>query len=172
MNVTFTANSPHNSPVVDMATGQALFYISTPYSLLSARDMTMTDAGGQVVGVYKRGFINDEVVYRGVEGPLSDWLVQKSIFSRRRRFVAPDGRTYEWRWGTWTKSELTLVDVETEQLVARGLRSVMSLFSSSQKLGLEVAPGGTRILDAIVFSFVICELLTRRREKSRAAASA
>ncbi|KAI0632037.1 hypothetical protein C8Q77DRAFT_1158716 [Trametes polyzona] len=170
MHLVFASNSPTNSPVVDSETGQLLFSVSTPHSLTPVT--TVTDSQGGAVGEYKRGWIHDEVVYKGQSRHLSDWLVKNSVFSRRRKFEAPNGKKYEWQWGRLMSNDLKMVDCDTGKLVAQGLRKEFKLFSQSQKLSIEVTPDGAPIMDAIVLTFVICELLTRKMETDLAAAQA
>ncbi|EIW59725.1 uncharacterized protein TRAVEDRAFT_28753 [Trametes versicolor FP-101664 SS1] len=166
MQLDFLSNSPLNSAVVDAATGETLYTISTPRTL-GTRATTVCDAAGKTVALYRRHWGRGEVELHGVTRDVSSWLVSDGVFSSSKRFVAPDGRTYVWKkqWGT---SEFELVDDQTQQLVAKssGARSVLR---PSDRMSLEISPQAVPILDAVVLSFIICE--KNRRGKNAATAA-
>ncbi|KAL1950068.1 hypothetical protein VTO73DRAFT_5190 [Trametes versicolor] len=166
MNVSFTSSGLTNSAVVDSATGKTLFEVSTPFSL--HYNTTLRDAQNNVVGEFKQGMVHDEVTYQGRTMRVSEWLPKKSILSRSRTFVAPDGRSYRWDTGGMWKAGWRLFDCETGELVA----SVHSkkLFSK-KKMNIDVIQEGLPILDAIVLSFLVCELLSRREQSVAEAAA-
>lgn len=118
MNVSFTSSGLTNLAVVDSATGETLFEVSTPFSL--HYNTTLRDAQNSVVGEFKQGMIHDEVTYQGRTMRVSEWLLKKSILSRyaafrsvirlqlnhrsinvsrSRTFVAANGRSYRWDTG-------------------------------------------------------------------------
>ncbi|EIW58307.1 uncharacterized protein TRAVEDRAFT_20355 [Trametes versicolor FP-101664 SS1] len=171
LNVSFICkfSSPTNSSVVDSATGERLFEFATPFGLHWRTVTTLRDADRRMVAEYKTGWTRDEVTYLGRTMLMSDWLVKKSVLSSNRIFVAPDGRSYEWEKDGMAQggNEYKLLDCQTGELVAQGHRKrARRLFSSSEKLNIDVLPDGLPILDAIVFSFFLCELMARRRESA------
>ncbi|KAL1950067.1 hypothetical protein VTO73DRAFT_5189 [Trametes versicolor] len=159
MNASFTSSTLTNSTVVDSTTSQLLFELSTPFGL--HYNTTLKDAQSNVIGEYKQGTIHDEVTYQGRTMRVSEWLPKKSMLSSSRTFEAPNGRSYRWDTGGMWKGGWQLFDCQTEVLVA----SVHSkkLFSS-KKMNMDVVQDVLPVLDAIVLSFVICELMKKREE--------
>ncbi|OJT15356.1 hypothetical protein TRAPUB_8066 [Trametes pubescens] len=157
MNLSFICkfSSPTNSVVVDSATGERLFEFATPFGLHWRTVTTLRDAQSNVVGEHKSGWTRDEVTYQGRTMLMSDWLVKKGLSSR---FVPR---------GLFVAGMQHLLDCQTGALVARGHRKRTRLFSSSgEKLNIDVPPDGLPLLDAIVFSFFLCELMARRKESA------
>ncbi len=83
MQLDFLSNSPLNSAVVDAATGETLYNISTPRTL-RRRDTTVCDAAGKTVAQYKRHWRRDEVELHGVTSDVSSWLASDGVFARSR----------------------------------------------------------------------------------------
>lgn len=81
MQLDFLSNSPLNSAVVDAATGETLYTISTPRTL-GTRDTTVCDAAGKTVALYRRHWGRGEVELHGVTRDVSSWLVSDGVFSR------------------------------------------------------------------------------------------
>ncbi|OJT10383.1 hypothetical protein TRAPUB_13075 [Trametes pubescens] len=151
MNISFTSSGLTNSAVVDSTTGQLLFELSTPLLGLH-RNTTLRDAQNNVIGVYKRGTIHDEVTYQGRTMRVSEWLLKNSVFS-----------------SSDIDAEVQLVDCQTGELVANAHSK--KLFST-KKMNMDVVQNGLPILDAIVLSFLICELRLRREQDAANAAAA
>ncbi|EIW59696.1 uncharacterized protein TRAVEDRAFT_46999 [Trametes versicolor FP-101664 SS1] len=166
MNVSFTSNKLTNSAVVDSTTGQLLFELTTPFGL--RRHTTLRDVQNNVIGAHQRGAIHDEVTYQGQTMRVSEWLHRNSVFSSSRTFTAANGRSYKWEKGGMFNKGWQLSDCQTGQLVASAHNK--KLFST-KKLNIEVVQDGLPILDAIVLSFLICELRSRRQQNAAAASA-
>ncbi|OJT10384.1 hypothetical protein TRAPUB_13076 [Trametes pubescens] len=182
MNVSFTSSTLTNSTVVDSATSQLLFELSTPFGL--HYKTILKNAQNNVIGEFKQGSLHDEVTYQGRTMRVSEWLPKKSLLSRfvqsaepllvkqqqsahcffnvssSRTFEAPNGRSYRWDTGGIWKGGWRLFDCQTEELVASGHNK--KLFST--KMNIDVVQDGLPILDVIVLSFAICELMRKREE--------
>ncbi len=118
MNISFTSDTLVNSTVIDSATGQSLFELSASRHHFRIH-LTMRDAQNNVVGEYKEGKSDTEVIYRGKTMRAREWLVKKHWYSRfvgafqrsveraaahssvdifsSRTFMAHNGRAYEWK---------------------------------------------------------------------------
>ena len=120
MNFTFLSNSVHNATVVDGSTNTVLFEVSTPFSL-GKRTTTVTNADGEVTGVYERKWGSDKVTLRGQTMKLHEWFPSNSGFGMcvigsdaargcdadmyhtlarslsSRKLYAPDGKVYVWK---------------------------------------------------------------------------
>lgn len=65
-------------------------------------------------------------------------------------------------------ARVQLSDCQTGQLVASAHNKKPF---STKKLNIDVVPDGLPILDAIVLSFIICELRSRRQQNATAASA-
>ena len=81
MNVSFVNDDPLNSDVVDSATGQLLYDITTPFTLGTSKT-TVRDAQGQIVAVYKHGWGTDKMTFLGETRDIDEWLPTRDFFSR------------------------------------------------------------------------------------------
>ncbi len=81
MNVSFDSVDPLNSAVVDDATGQVLFQVSTPRWKLGNSTTTIKDQNEQVVAEYEPRFGHDMVTVHGRTTQKSEWLPRKSRWS-------------------------------------------------------------------------------------------
>ncbi|KAL1940808.1 hypothetical protein VTO73DRAFT_7849 [Trametes versicolor] len=159
MNVSFPSFSPKNTPVINSATGEHLFQLSTPIGFRS-RSTTLWDAQDRMVGKYKTGWAHDELTYHGQTMTLAEWLVERSG-SCGRTFLASNGRSYEWQWEILGSGGYKLIDCLTDKLIARGHRKHTR---PSRKMSIDVLPEGYPFLDAIVLSFVLCERIREEQE--------
>ncbi|KAI0352647.1 hypothetical protein OH77DRAFT_1428373 [Trametes cingulata] len=161
MNINLLTNSdPTNSVVVNAATGELLFEFTSPFSL-GSKTTTMLDPRKQVVAVYKRNLLGQELTYRGQTSKLSDWLAQGGILhSRERTFAAPNERTYKWKWDRGGR-DLELSDCQTGQVVAQSHEQPTRLSAllspgSSRNQSVAILPEGLAILETVVLTFVLC----------------
>ena len=76
----FLSTNIRNTTVVDSATGEVLFDISTP-SGLGSRTTTIKDDLGKIVGEYERHWSGDRVTVGGKSMKLSDWMPRSSLLS-------------------------------------------------------------------------------------------
>ncbi|KAI0670981.1 hypothetical protein C8Q78DRAFT_1033227 [Trametes maxima] len=159
MNVTFTSSSMTNSTIINTATRNVLFELSNPFSL-ALDTITMYDPQKQVIAIYKEGWVSDDITYQGQTRPLYHWLYKDNIFSNSRKFVAVNGKTYKW-------DDRELIDCQTKEVVAKAHRVRWGILSEPRKLNIDVTSNVIPILDAIVFTFVVCEMLGTRRRRRR-----
>ncbi|KAI0352653.1 hypothetical protein OH77DRAFT_1428382 [Trametes cingulata] len=155
MHAVFTSYSPVNSRVVERDTGEVLYNITTPLSVL-LHETTMYDGRGHAIATYRRQVGPDEITYRGETRYVSDWLCKEDLFSRTRMLTAPNGRKYRWE-DLLGRSKFRLVDCETGEVVAEAYGSLFGILADPRNMGIEVSDAGVEILDVIVLSFIILE---------------
>ncbi|KAI0752714.1 hypothetical protein C8Q80DRAFT_1147798 [Daedaleopsis nitida] len=169
MNVSFATNDPFNSIVVNEATGELLFEVSTPFNL-GKRTTTIRDAHRKVVAEYQRRWGHDRVTYHGETRQLSEWLPKKGRWSSSRMLLAPNGKAYQWKQRGSSRS-FRLLDAQSTLPVAESHRARHGFFTGKRRnLGIEVGPEAVPFLDAVLLSFIVCE--KERRERASASASA
>ncbi|RDX52624.1 hypothetical protein OH76DRAFT_1480724 [Lentinus brumalis] len=167
MNVSFDSVDPLNSAVVDDATGQVLFQVSTPRWKLGNSTTTIKDQNEQVVAEYEPRFGHDMVTVHGRTTQKSEWLPRKSRWSSDRVLTAPDGRTYIWH-AKWNNTfQLVPSDSESKDPVVKVHN--WGLFSKSGRGRMAVEPEVMPFLDMILLSFIICH---REKEEQTAAGAA
>ena len=82
LNVSFASDDPLNSAVVNDATGETLFHISTPFRF-GTQVTTLRDAGKRVVvATYEHRWGKDRVTFRGETRYVAQWLPKKSWLSK------------------------------------------------------------------------------------------
>ena len=79
----FLSDNPLKSTVMNRATGDVLFDITTPKMFTMHRVTTMRDAQGQIVGEYEqRSFKHDTVTFRGEKKKVNEWLPRRTWRSK------------------------------------------------------------------------------------------
>ncbi|KAI0822029.1 hypothetical protein BC628DRAFT_1341056 [Trametes gibbosa] len=163
----FVSGKVDNSSVVDSATGQAVYEVSTPSGLRN-KTTSVRDAHGNEVGAYKPGLLHDTVTRQGQTTRVSEWLVKKKIMARARQFVASNGKEYKWvfEWDIRGDKGVKLFECEMGRQVAHAHRKPFTQwsFKSSKAMSIDVSPDVLEILDDIMLSFIICESMTERDE--------
>ncbi|TBU63548.1 hypothetical protein BD310DRAFT_916632 [Dichomitus squalens] len=171
MNVTFLTDSPLNSTVVDLNGGGHLYDISTEFDAKSRTvryRTTLRNLDGRVVGLWENAYQQgqDRIVYHDKMHMLSDWLPKKSVLSRTRLLVAPDGSQYHWKQVTnWGSTSLRLIDPETQETVAQvcSARTGGSFLGKPRRMSLHVRSDTALSLDAILLSFIVLEQARREQ---------
>ncbi|KAH9846347.1 hypothetical protein C2E23DRAFT_581543 [Lenzites betulinus] len=165
----FVTGTVNNSSIIDSATGQPVYNVSTP-SGLGNNTTSVFNTQGNVVGQFKPGFLHDTVTRRGQTTRVSEWLVKKKIFARARQFVASNGKEYKWvfEWDIRGDKGVKLFECAMGRQVAHAHRKAFTQwsFSSSKAMSIDVSPDVLEILDDIVLSFIICESMTEQEETS------
>ncbi|KAI0767449.1 hypothetical protein C8Q74DRAFT_1172399, partial [Fomes fomentarius] len=157
--VSFLNDDPMNSDVVNSATGERLYDITTPFTLGRSKT-TLRDGQGQVVAVYTRGWRENSVTYLGQTRDVSDWL-QKTLALPRRTlsywtFTAPNGKVYKWKQTAFSRS-FEVTDTQTHAIVALTHSATLGILSPKRYMRIELNAELMPFLDAFVLSFVICE---------------
>ncbi|RPD61656.1 hypothetical protein L226DRAFT_612333 [Lentinus tigrinus ALCF2SS1-7] len=173
MNISFTKRDPLNSAVVDDATGQVIFEVSTtPWWKLANSTTTIRDPGGQVLAEYERRlFGHGKVTVRATTSRMKDWLPKKKWWSSHRMLTTPDGRVYIWKCKTNGTFKLIPIDSESETPVVETRKRTLGLFKPRRKGGMSVHSELTPFLIDILLSFIVCERERRAEEAARNSSS-
>ncbi|KAI0352646.1 hypothetical protein OH77DRAFT_1523216 [Trametes cingulata] len=157
MKLVFQRNSPTNTLVIDAATDDVVYNISTTSTRIVSQKTTIRDVRWREIAHWNNPRIGlGEITLRGETKAVSDWLHKDGRFSSTRKFLAPNGKMYAWH-EILSSLNFKLIDCQTGQEVARSHRSSSGVFSTPRKMGLEVADELEPILDDIMLSFIILE---------------
>ncbi|KAI0767448.1 hypothetical protein C8Q74DRAFT_1280489 [Fomes fomentarius] len=126
--VRFLNNNPYKSDVVNGATGERLYDITTAPTPRGARNTTIRDGQGRVVAVYTHGWVETQITYLGQTRTVeSDWLQKTSWLSNSRTFTAPNGKVYKWEQKAGSRSfEVNLgayIEPQTETYLPSQIRA-------------------------------------------------
>ena len=81
--ITFMKDSPLSSDVVDDATGEVIFRISTSKTPARKQKTTICDAQGRVVGEYEfNGWTHAVITYRGESKDVKEWLPKGNTWKK------------------------------------------------------------------------------------------
>ncbi|KAI0366882.1 hypothetical protein BV20DRAFT_1055219 [Pilatotrama ljubarskyi] len=157
MHLIFPKNSPTNSLVIDSATQDVLYNISTTSTGLVSQKTVIRDARWREIAHWNNPHMGlGEITLRGETKQVSDWLHKDGRFTSTRKFLAPNGKMYAWR-EILSNLNFKLVDCGTGEAVGRSHRSRLGIFFKPRKMGLEVADDLVPILDDVILSFIILE---------------